>query len=89
MSGFTPEDVLSNGQNCQSHRNSETFEKFKIPFAAHCGGAQKVLDNEHGNFMVSGNDQRPNYAGFGVDEMISTRPIKDESISLKNRSHME
>jgi len=36
--------------------------------------------------MVSGNDQWPNHAGFGIDEMISALPIKYEPVPLENRS---
>jgi hypothetical protein len=79
MSGFT-QDFLP---GC-NRAILETLEDFKIPLPAHSCRAQKVLNDENRDFMISRNHKRAGNTGFGVNEMISTLPIEGEALLLKN-----
>jgi len=68
-----------------SYRRLETLEDIQIPLPAHPRRAQQVFDDENGNLMVSGNDERARNARFGVNEMVASLAIEREAVSLKNR----
>jgi antitoxin YefM len=63
--------------------SSSFSEQIEVPFAAHASGAQQVLDDEHRNFLIAGNDKGALYTGFRVDQMITALPVKGESVLLE------
>lgn len=59
-------------------------KKLKIPIPGHtCCGADEILDDEHGNFVVRGNHDRALHFQFSVDEMVSTLPVEYKAILFK------
>jgi hypothetical protein len=62
----------------------EALEEIEIPLPAHPRRAQKILDDENGNFVISGNNKRTCNAGFGIDQMVSPLTVEDEAFPFKN-----
>ena len=66
------------------NEHSSTLQQVEVPFAAHAGGAQEVLDDEHGNFLVDGNYERTLHARLGVDEMVTVLAAEGEAFPLEH-----
>jgi hypothetical protein len=89
MNGLTLSSA--GGASCEvesSSRTLDTFEQFKIPLAAHAGGAEQVLDDENGNRAVCGNNERASGAHFNVDAMVSGLAIKPKSLLFEDADEL-
>ena len=64
--------------------NVSALEKLEESLAGHFGSAQQVLDDEHWNDWIRGNNQRTRHPRFGVDEMIAMLTHEREAILLKD-----
>jgi hypothetical protein len=62
----------------------DASEYFEIPIPAHTRRAQKVLDDENRNFMIGRNDKRARNTGLGVNQVVSSLSIEDETFPLKD-----
>ena len=65
-------------------KKSKLLEEVEVPFSAHAGGAQEVLDDEHRNFRIGGNHERALHAGLSVDEMVTVLPAESEAVPLED-----
>ena len=59
------------------------FEELEAAFATHPSGSDKILDDEHRNRMVHGNDQGSFDSGFCVDTVTAGLALEGESVFLE------
>src|SRR5450759_2643326 len=82
--GFRSGTPLSCSIFLNSARPGLFLQKFKVAFTRNAGGAQVVLDDEHGDGRVFGDDHRTEHASFGVDEVVTLLPDQANAVRFQS-----